>query len=670
MNLFVPLAKASREPARISRFLSSDACDNIPGFYSVFIRLSRQHKIKSDQTMQPAPNVAKPFSLTSPDTRLSGLSGLLLRCFRGPVESTSGLSTLQKIYESMPRGLGAREFAGAALDFLDIKCEATRGSLSTVPKQGPVVVVANHPFGGVEGVILAHLLRQIRPDVKLLANHLLGRIPELRDFFIFVDPFETRDALRKNIQPMREAIEWVKDGGLLVVFPSGTVSHFQVQSREVSDPPWHPSIGRLVRKSRACVVPFFFAGTNGPLFQLLGLVHPLLRTAMLPRELVNRMHTTIEFKVGKPVRFEKLDGFSSDERLVNYLRVRSYLLADQLADPFHGPLRRIMHLVGLRPGTSRALEPIVKEEAKSILSREVAALPKEQILLSTDDNTVYYARADQIPHLLREIGRLRETTFRDVQEGTGRGIDLDRFDNYYLHLFVWNNANEQVVGAYRMGRTDWILRRFGKKGLYTSTLFDYRGSLIEQIGPSLELGRSFVRKEYQKTYSALLLLWRGIGSYVVRNPRYKTLIGAVSINNEYESISRQLMVRFLQENNFVPELAKMIKAKNPLRIRRIRGVSDEMASVVVSDVKEVAELLEEIESTQKNIPVLLRQYLKLGGKLLGFNVDPSFGGVLDGLILIDLTETETKLRERYLGKEGSQQFMTHHISRSSSHSAQ
>lgn len=610
-----------------------------------------------------------PFSLLPvPGQSLSISSPVLswaYKAFRRPVEYIFGLNGLAKMYDSLPEGLSREQFVEQALKAMKISYEIADNSSSAIPATGPAIIVANHPFGGIEGVVLANLLSKIRPDFKIMANAILGRVPEMRDFFIMVDPFGTESSPRKNIQPLREAIEYVEKGGLLAVFPSGTVSHLQVQRREVSDPKWSATIGRVIRRTKAPVVPLYFSGSNGLFFQLLGLIHPLLRTAMLPREMFNKCGSTLRLRIGKCIPFEKLSSFSSDEKMISYLRIRSYILADSPEPVTEKLFGKLFSSSAFESNISTTREPVVKPEPTTMLLEEIDLLPKHQLLLEGDGNQVFYAKAPQIPHILREIGRLREITFREAQEGTGKSLDLDRFDNYYVHLFVWNQKNQEIVGAYRMGKTDVILRRYGMKGLYTSTLFNYKATLMDQISPALELGRSFVRKEYQKNYSSLLLLWKGIGRYVANHPRYTRLFGPVSINNEYESISRQLITQFLKANNFDPELARMIKAKNPLRGKRIRGVDPEVASVVVGNIDQVSELLAEIETTQKAVPVLLRQYLKLGGKLLGFNLDPSFGGVLDGLILVDLLETEDRLLQRYLGKEAAEEFVSFHQTRKS-----
>ncbi|MCI0529211.1 MAG: GNAT family N-acetyltransferase, partial [Nitrospira sp.] len=290
-------------------------------------------------------------------------------------------------------------------------------------------------------------------------------------------------------------------------------------------------------------------------------------------------------------------------------------------------------------------------------------LPPEQRLVENREYIVFQARASQIPHVLYEIGRLREITFRQVGEGTSKSMDLDRFDAHYIHLFVWNKEKNEVVGAYRLGQADEILGRFGKEGLYTHTLFEYKDELLEQISPALELGRSFIRVEYQKNYSPLLLLWKGIGQFISRNPQYKTLFGAVSISDNYHSMSQQLIVAFLKMHDYLPHLAKFVKARIPFRSEPIKGWEPNMTRMIVKDIEEISALISDIEADQKGIPILLKQYLKLGGKLLGFNIDPHFNNSLDGLILVNLTQTNPKVLEQYMGKDGAGAFLGYHQKR-------
>ena len=274
--------------------------------------------------------------------------------------------------------------------------------------------------------------------------------------------------------------------------------------------------------------------------------------------------------------------------------------------------------------------------------------------------TVCVAESEEIPHALLEIGRLRETAFRAVGEGSGLARDLDAFDEHYLHLIVWNEATADIVGSYRIGRTDRPGPEPRADRLYTRTLFRYDDRLLRELGPALELGRAFVRREYQRNYSPLLLLWKGIGTYVARHPRYRRLFGTVSISADYTSISRQLLAAFLYTTSFRHDLARWVEPKNPPSfLRRGRGVPGPVAAVVRT-IAEVGALVAEIEADGKSIPVLLRQYLKLNAKLLGFNVDDAFGGVLDGLMMVDLLELPPELRARYMGKEGSDAFAAHH----------
>ena len=276
---------------------------------------------------------------------------------------------------------------------------------------------------------------------------------------------------------------------------------------------------------------------------------------------------------------------------------------------------------------------------------------------------MFLAEAGRIPTALREIGRLRELTYRAIGEGTGRQLDLDSFDERYLHLFSWDRKRKQIVGAYRIGRTDRIMAAEGVHGLYTRTLFRYDERLIARLSPALELGRSFVRTEYQKNYNALLLLWKGIGRFIASHPQYRVLFGPVSISCRYSDSSHRLLMAFLHQNHLDSDLADLVEAINP------RVVNPAPALAIPRSVEEADRLVTEAERDGKGVPILLRQYLKLNAKLLGFNVDPQFRDALDALMMVDLTTVDAAILNRYLGRQATAEFLARHRSVQSAHAA-
>ncbi len=572
------------------------------------------------------------------------------------LESTAerllALHKLDRLYCDLPPATDSRDFAGQVLDLFNIGYRIDNDHLARIPREGPAVLVANHPFGAIEGVVMAHLLLSIRSDVRILANRFLNRIPELRELFLAVDVFGGEGSIKNNANAMREAVRWVRKGGLLLVFPAGEVSHLHIKERSIIDPPWQPMIGRLIAMTNAPVIPMHIAGSNSVGFQLLGMVHPRLRTALLPRELANKAHRTIRLRAGQPISSDRLERLEDDEQRVRYLRLKTYTLGNLSPSPTDTK-QQVAH-----PGDQRR-EPLAPPRDVQRLSDEIEQLPEEQRLVRNGDMEVYTAYAEQIPELLQEIGRLRELTFRETGEGTGKPADIDLYDSYYLHLFVWNRTKRELVGSYRLGEVDVILRHFGRKGLYTQTLFRYKRQLLDRLGPAIELGRSFVRPEYQRSFSPLMLLWRGIGEYITRHPHYCVLFGPVSISSEYQTLSQQLLVDFLKAHRYADDLARLVKPRRPFAKRATRQIqiSDWRE---LGDMERVSELIAEIEPDDKGIPILLRQYLKMGGQLLGFNIDPEFSDVLDGLIMVDLRKTDQKMLARYMTAEGAERFLRHH----------
>ncbi|HET6249393.1 MAG TPA: GNAT family N-acyltransferase [Tepidisphaeraceae bacterium] len=601
-------------------------------------------------TRQSDRSSPKPFTFNPPVEHPLGRR--ILPAVAPAMERLFRLDALNALWDRCTRAGDEQRFMDRVLDDLGIRYRLAAEDLARIPKTGPVVVVCNHPFGALDGMILAALLTRIRPDVKIMANYLLGRIPDTRDLFLLVDPFGGKDAARTNLRPLRQAIQCVQAGGMLAIFPAGEVAHADLRTREVTEPAWSTTVARIARKAGAPVLPLYFHGQNSTLFQLLGLLHPKLRTAMLPRELFKKRAAAIEVRVGSSIAHRKFCAVGDDRQIADFLRQRTLLLrhrstAPQISAPPHLP--------------GDVMAPIALPGCARVHSAEVAALGANQLLADNGDMAVYRAAAGQIPHLLQEIGRLREITFRATNEGTGKARDLDRFDNWYTHLFVWHKTRGEIVGAYRLGITDEIVAERGTAGLYTSTLFKYRAGLVERMGPAIELGRSFIRLEYQRSYAALLLLWKGIGRIVVERPQCKALFGPVSISNDYQTSSKHLMVQFLAASHYVPDLAELTRPRHPFRPPGMKKLTAQgRLNRLLSDSDAVDDVVAELEPDGKGMPVLLRQYLKLGARFFAFNVDPDFSDALDALMLVDLTKTDRKLLQRYMGEEGMGSFLRWH----------
>ncbi len=512
-----------------------------------------------------------------------------------------GLSEFSRLYSACDGAPGGT-FEARALQTLNISFDAVNEA--AIPASGPLIVAANHPTGALDGLVITELVRRVRGDVRVLANRLLERIPELSESCFFVDPFGGAGAAARSRAGLRSAHLWLRGGGALVMFPAGEVA--------AEEGRWNEALGRLALATRARVLPVYLEGRYSRVFSAAGRVHPVLRTALLGRELLNKRGTTVRVFVGRGV---DANPAATPQSVTESIRNE----VDGL---------RVAPPVGVRA-----------------LAADIAALPPEARLLSSGSLAVYCASASRLPSVLREIGRLREVTFRAVGEGTGHAVDLDRFDGHYEHLFVWNQDSHEIVGAYRLGRTDRILRTHGIDGLYTRTLFRFDERLLDRMGPALELGRSFVRAEYQRSFSALLLLWKGIGRILAATPEYRALFGPVSISSRYQDMSQRLLRAFLAQNHLDEDLAALVEPVNP----PAGTPAPRRGSAAIADVADLDVLIKRLEGRQ-GIPVLLRQYLRLNATLLGFNVDPAFGDALDALMMVDVRRVPAALRLRYLGQ--------------------
>lgn len=577
----------------------------------------------------------------------------------GPIaDRLLGIRTINETFRRVESGVTTASFFERALRALQVGYEFAEAQLSNVPREGPLIVISNHPFGAIDGIVAGAFLTSLREDVRILGNYLLGQIPSIRPWLLAVDPFERPDARQTNRAPMKAALRHLKTGGCLLTFPSGTVSHWQWDLQRVADPPWPATVAKLVGRTGSPVLPLFFEGRNSWLFQCAGWVGAQARLVLLPRECARRRGSTVHLHIGKPVLAAQVQGFNDPAEATEFLRLRCYLLGQQQEV---GPLRRVSFPPTPPRQANAASQAIAEPVPAKLLRAEIERLPEDRRLAGHQDLSVYLVRATEAPAVLEEIGRLREETFRAVGEGTGRPADLDRFDLHYWHLLLWDEAQSRIAGAYRIGKTDEILQQRGLSGLYTSTLFRFGQPLLDKMGPALEMGRSFIVSEYQRKKASLALLWRGIGALCVREPRYATLFGPVSISQEYQAISRDLMVKFLSANRFDTALGALVRARKPHKgLRGLRDLGPGEYIDLCRDLDEVSALISEIEHDGKGVPTLLRHYLKLNGQLLAFNVDPAFGHCLDGLIVVDLRTSDRRLLVNYLGKEGLQSFLEYH----------
>lgn len=540
-------------------------------------------------------------------------------------EQLTGLAALQQLYAELPSRLEPSAFVSTALQRLGVSAQLASGSLTAVPAEGPVVLVSNHPYGAADGLVLAELLLARRPDLLLLANTLLRRVPQLAPLIAPVDVFRPGASLGG----FRAALRHLEGGGALLLFPAGEVSRLDWRQRRVADGPWAESAALLARRTGAAVVPLHIEGQARWTSLMAGAVHPRLRTLCLARDLLQQRNSRVLVHCGEAIPAAELTRLAPGAQTA-YLR----LLSDSLAQRADAP-----------PEISPALAPLAEAEPVEALERELAALPPSCTLVRQADFTVVLADALQIPHTLREIGRLRELSFRAVQEGTGAARDLDAFDAGYRHLYVWHHPTRQLVGAYRLGFTQPLVAEGGVEALYTHTLFRYERSLLAHLGPSIELGRSFVVPAWQRNFRALRLLWSGIAAVLDAHPEIRCLFGPVSISASYSPLARALMETALNTHHGDPTLQALVRPRTPSQdVAACRDSRPLIAAL--SDAALLSRVVARLDRGS-GLPVLLRHYLDLKGRFAGFNVDADFGHTLDGLVFVRVADIPATVRAKF-----------------------
>jgi putative hemolysin len=561
--------------------------------------------------------LAKAVNLNIPGGNI--IAGALMQLFQ--------YNKLNKVYENVtetdPMGL-----VNNMIDQLEIKFEINEEDLKNIPETGSFITVSNHPYGGIDALLLVKILYERRPDLKVMANFLLKRIEPIKDIILPVNPFETHKQSSSSFTGLKEGFFHLKEGHCLGVFPAGEVSTYQHDSNVIVDREWNESALKFIKKAEVPVIPVYFHGTNSRWFHILGKIHPLLRTAKLPSELFNKKNKPIRIRIGKPVPVKDQANFKDIARYGRYLRAKTYALGTSLEV-------RKFYLNFFNKRAPKVV-PVADPIPDKVLTEEYLRIKADCELFTSKNYTVICAPTGCIPNIFTEIGRLREITFRQVGEGTGKAIDIDEYDFYYHHLIIWDNEFNKIVGAYRIGKGKEILNLYGTKGFYINSLFKIKREFNAILEDSIELGRSFITTDYQRKPLPLFLLWKGILFFLLKNAEYRFLIGPVSISNDLSKFSKSLIVDFVKTYVYDEALAACISPRKDFVVKPDKIVDREIfIDNADRDINKLERMLRDIEPGYR-LPVLLKKYIELNANIIGFNIDPKFNNCLDGLIILDL----------------------------------
>lgn len=544
------------------------------------------------------------------------------------------LSDLNEIYDRFGDKKGI-EFIDAVFEHLHVEFNYFEDELKRIPAEGPFITVSNHPLGGIDGLVLLKLISLVRPDFKVMANFLLKKIEPLSEQFFAVNPFEGRKEAYNSAGGIKEAVRHIKDGKGLGIFPAGEVSAYKFGERKVIDREWQEGAIKLIDKMDVPVVPIYFKAKNSPLFYILSSLSSTLQTAKLPSELLTQRNKQILVRIGKPVDPKEKKEYTSTSELANLLRERTYRLSAPLEDPSR--LERIRKVVARAP---KEPAKIIDPTPQNLIWDEIEVL-REGGYRMTEFRTfeVFCAPADKIPSILREIGRLREITFRDVGEGTNDETDLDAYDYDYLHLFLWDNQAQTIVGAYRLGMGADIYAKSGIKGFYVQSLFKIEEEAFPIFRESLEMGRAFIVKEYQQKPMPLFLLWKGIVHVILRNPdKVRYLTGCVSISNQFSTFSKAMMIAYVKHHFYDKKLGEYIHPRKEFRVRLSDDDEKFIQNTSGEDLNKFDRFIDEVEPGNMRFPVLFKKYIKQNAKIVSFNVDPKFNNSVDGFMYIDIND--------------------------------
>ena len=541
------------------------------------------------------------------------------------------ISTLNDIYDRN-KHLSDVEFLNAILDEFQIKFEIPEEDLKRLPKEGAYITISNHPLGGIDGILLLKLMLEREPNFKIIANFLLHRIDPLKPYIMPVNPFENHKDAKSSVVGIKETLRHLSDGKPLGMFPAGEVSTYK-DGKLVVDKAWEEGAIKVIRKAQVPVVPIYFHAKNSRFFYLLSKLGSTFRTAKLPSELLTQKDRIIKVRIGKPISVNEQNEYKTLDEYREFLRKKTYMLAN----PYEKESKLIITTPSLKLPKSPK-EIVVAGNHEKIVAEVNKLRGAKARLLESKNYEVFFADANEIPNIIYEIGRLREITFREVGEGTNESTDIDKFDKYYHHMFLWDQETEKIAGAYRMGLGSEIFPKYGIEGFYLQELFRFEPELFDMMNKSIEMGRAFIIKEYQQKPMPLFLLWKGIVHTTLRYPEHKYLIGGVSISNQFSEFSKSLMIEFMKSNYYDPYVAQYIHPKKEYKVKLKDADKDFIFDEAESDLNKFDKIIDELEPGSLRLPVLIKKYIKQNAKVVAFNVDPLFNNAVDGLMYIRIAD--------------------------------
>lgn len=580
----------------------------------------------------------------------AGLSkiGFLKQPVASALMKITKLDKVNHLYDKLKDKSGKAFFDGF-VEERDLQYIVFEEDLAKIPKQGPFILIANHPLGAIDGILMTKILTEIRPDFKVMGNFLLSKIKPMSPFVISVNPFENRKEVFNSMQGMRETLRHLQEGGCVGIFPAGEVSNRNNPLGAVEDKVWEEPVMKLIKKAKVPVVPMYFHAKNSKLFYQAAKLSPSLQTLLLPSEMMAKRDSPIRVRIGKPVSVKTIAEQETISELTDYLRNRVYMMKSYYEKRKSIPqMLNLSNLVLKFPISLKGetvAQNIIDETPKADLLQDINKLRNtDKHFFSNGNYEVYFAAYHDIPSVMREIGRQRELTFRAIGEGTNLPFDLDEYDQYYHHLFLWDAEAEKLAGAYRMGLGKEIMKQRGLEGFYTQSLFEFDQELHPFFRKVIEMGRAYITEEYQQKPLPLFLLWRGIVHVCLRNPDHKFLMGGVSISDKFSDFSKSMIIEFMRSHYYDSAVAQYVHPKKEFKVKLREQDRNMIMEEMNADLNKLDKFIDDLEP-ELRLPVLLKKYIKQNAKMIAFNVDPNFNDAIDGLMYIrisDLPESTIK----------------------------
>lgn len=551
------------------------------------------------------------------------ISTALSRSTVGVIKRLVGIDRLNSFYASLNHNAEVVDFVSEVIEKLGLECSVDSDMIRKIPQTGPVVVVSNFPHGGIDGLVMLDALLSYRKDTKILADSIFAKAKPLDQAIIGIEDLDHTS--KGSLSGLRAARRHLKNGGVLVLFPSQSVATYRRGFVDFGDDEWNLSLMKFIASTSAPVVPAYISGRNSLMFHLIHKLHHRLGTIRLVREVFNKEGAVVSVSFGEAISVEMLSALSPFDEWRRVIVANIVLLQTLTAESRRNspseelpvvveseeqgskPQQLKIHKVRTSPLWPRALWP----EKQNDIAREIKALHHSARLMSQGVYDLYLAPVEDVPQTTLYVESLRK------EMAVSRHYKFRVEDDPHSRLIIcWDREQSRIAAAVRVGYGDEIFERVGVDGFYCNADFDFSHKFLPLLQSSIEVGQWVVADGYVSQSEPRWLLWRGEMSALMRSEKHDYLLSVVRICSSRSLTARRLIVNHMVTHYYKADYQGQIVPRHPVR-SLARAMFDPATMQVLNRRDLMQSFIRVADPMIDPMSPMIRRYIQVGGEAVG-----------------------------------------------------